>query len=186
MMRSRRQILRRYLRRFAKSERGVAALEFAMVLPVLAIMFLATFDGGRGIAVYMKVRAATYTLAAITNQYSTIHDADMSEIFNVTTKVLAPYSTGPLALTVSQITIDANGRPTVSWSNTQGGTARAVGSPVTLPTNLATPSSFLLLSEVKYSYAPLFGFFNNGGTINLSDSIDVTPRISNSITRVSP
>ena len=111
---------------------------------------------------------------------------DMSEIFNVTSKVLAPYPTGPLALTVSQVAIDANGRATISWSNTQGGTARAVGSPVTLPTNLAIPSSFLILSEVKYSYTPLFGFFNNGGAINLSDSIDVTPRISPSITRVSP
>jgi Flp pilus assembly protein TadG len=186
MMRLRRQIWRRFLRRFAKSERGIAAVEFAMVLPVLALMFLATFDGGRGIAIYMKVRAATYTLAAITNQYSIINDSDMSEIFNVTKKVLAPYPTGPLALTVSQVAVDANGRATISWSNTQGGTARAVGSAVTLPTNLATPSSFLIMSEVKYSYAPMFGFFNNGGTINLSDSIDVTPRITPSITRVSP
>jgi Flp pilus assembly protein TadG len=182
MMRLRRQIWRR----FAKSERGVAAVEFAMVLPVLAVMFLASFDGGRGIAVYMKVRAATYALAAITNQYSTIHDSDMSGIFLLTTKVLAPYPTGPLALTVSQVAIDASGKGTISWSNTQGGAARAVGSGVTLPTNLATPSSFLILSEVKYSYTPLFGLFNNGGAINLSDSIDVTPRISTSITRVSP
>ena len=41
-----------------------------MVLPVLLLMLLATFDAGRAIAIYMKVRSATYTLAAITNQYS--------------------------------------------------------------------------------------------------------------------
>ncbi len=33
-------------RRFAASTRGVAAIEFAMVLPVLAVIFLSTFDGG--------------------------------------------------------------------------------------------------------------------------------------------
>src|SRR5580704_13747593 len=55
--------------RFVASTRGVAATEFAMVVPVLLIIFLATFDAGRAIAIYMKVRGATYALAAITNQY---------------------------------------------------------------------------------------------------------------------
>jgi Flp pilus assembly protein TadG len=183
MIRSQRKIWRR----FAKSTRGVAAVEFATVLPVLATMFLASFDGGRAIAVYMKVRAASYTLGAIANQYAVIHDVDMTGIFNATADVLVPYPTsGPLAMTVSQITISNKGVATVSWSSTQGGTARAVGSSITLPTNLATPSSYLLLSEVKYSYTPLFGYFNNSAAIGLTDSLYVTPRSTASITRVSP
>jgi Flp pilus assembly protein TadG len=181
MMRLRRQIWRR----FAKSTGGVAAVEFAMVLPVLTLMFLASFDGGRAIAVYMKVRTASYTLAAIANQYASINDAAMSGIFTATTNVLAPYPTAPLALTVSEIAIDASGNATVSWSSTQGGTARAVGSSITVPTNLATPNSYLILGEVKYSYAPMFGYFNSGATIGLSDSLYVTPRSTSSIARTS-
>jgi Flp pilus assembly protein TadG len=182
MMRSPRQIWRR----FAKSTRGVAAVEFATVLPVLSVIFLASFDGGRAIAVYMKVRAASYTLAAIANQYAVINDAAMSGIFTATADVLAPYPTGPLGLTVSQITIDAKGNATVSWSSTQGGTARAVGSAITVPTNLATPSSYLILGEVKYTYTPMFGYFGNGAAIGLSDSLYVTPRSTTSVTRTSP
>jgi Flp pilus assembly protein TadG len=173
-------------RRFAKSTRGVAAVEFATVLPVLGLMFLASFDGGRGIGVYMKVRAASYTLASIANQYAVIKDADINEIFLATDKVLTPYSTAPLALTVTQIAIDANGKATVSWSTTQGGTARSVGSSITVPANLATPNTYLILGETKYNYAPMFGYFNNGGTISLSDSLFVTPRSTASITRTSP
>lgn len=176
----------RILRRFAKSTRGVAAVEFAMCLPVLATMFLASFDGGRGISVYMKVRTASYTLGSIANQYAVIHDSDMNAIFAAVTDVLAPYPTSPLGLTVSQIAIDANGNATISWSNTQGGSARAVGSSIAVPVNLATPNSYLLLSEVKYSYAPMFGFFGNGATVSLSDSILVTPRTTVSIARTSP
>jgi Flp pilus assembly protein TadG len=182
MMRPRQQIWRR----FARSTRGVAAVEFATVLPVLTLMFLASFDGGRAIAVYMKLRAASYALAAISNQYGVIKDADMSGIFTATSDVLAPYSTAPLGLTLSQVAVDANGNATISWSSTQGATARAVGSSVTLPTNLNTPSSYLLLSEVKYTYSPLFGYFNNGAGISLSDSLYVTPRSTASIARTSP
>jgi Flp pilus assembly protein TadG len=177
---------RQLWRRFANSTRGIAAVEFAMVLPVLAVIFLASTDGGRAIAIYMKVRAATYTVAAITNQYSIIHDADSQAILGATTTVLAPYSTGPLAVTVSQITIDSKGKATISWSDTQGGTARSVGSSITLPTNLDVPSSYLIFGEVTYSYQPLFGYFGNNTAINLSDNLYTTPRLSASITRTSP
>ena len=60
-------------RRFIASTRGVAAIEFAMILPVMLILLLATFDAGNVIAVYMKVRSATFTMAAIANQYTHKH-----------------------------------------------------------------------------------------------------------------
>jgi Flp pilus assembly protein TadG len=181
MMRLRPQIWRR----FAKSTRGIAALEFAMTAPILAVLFLATFDGGRALAIYMKVRATTYSLAAITNQYSTIGDSDMSTIFSDTSQVLTPYSTAPLEQTVSGITIDSTGKATVTWSSTQGGVARAVG-PITVPAGLAAPNSFLILSEVSYNYTPMFGYFNNSVAINLSDNLFVAPRSTPSIARTSP
>jgi Flp pilus assembly protein TadG len=178
--------MRSLLRRFAGSTRGVAAIEFAMVAPMLGLMFLASFDGGRGIAVYMKVRAATYTVDSITNQYATIHDADMQQILGATAQIMAPYSNAPLGVTVSQIAIDANGKATISWSDTLGGTAHAVGSTVTVPTNLNVANSFLIFGEVKYAYQPMFGYFGKGTTINLSDNLYAVPRTSSSITRVSP
>ena len=39
-------------------------------------------------------------------------------------------------MTVSAVTIDANGVAKVAWSDTLNGTKRAVGSTVTLPTAL--------------------------------------------------
>ena len=177
--------LRGLYNRFAASTRGVAAIEFAMILPVLATLFLATFDGGRALAVYMKVRAATYSLDAIANQYKTIASTDMTTIVGATATILAPYSSSPAIVTISQIAVNSASNATVAWSYSLNGTALTPGDtlPFTLPTNLSTCGTYpcyLIYGQVSYAYTPLFGFFTSG-SISLSDALYTTPRSSTCI-----
>jgi hypothetical protein len=148
------------------------------------VIFLGSYDGGRAIAVYMKVRSATYTLDAITNQYTTIQSSDMQTIVGATSVVLAPYSSAPVVVVISQIEISTGGKATVSWSYALNGTPPAQGSTATIPAGLVASSNtcgtypcYLIFGQVSYTYTPLFGFFGNGG-ITLADSLYVTPRSS--------
>lgn len=168
--------LARLSRRFVAARRGVAAIEFAMVLPVLAILFLATFDGGRALAIYMKVRAATYTVDAVTNQYPSISSAQMSDIVGATAKVLSPYSSAPLVVTISQIQVNSKSSAVIAWSYSLNGSA--LSGSVTVPTSLATCGSYpcyLIYGQVSYIFTPMFGFFTTS-TVNLSDSLYTVPR----------
>jgi hypothetical protein len=152
-------------------------------------MLLATFDGGNAIAVYMKMRYATYVLASVTNQYSTampIQAANMTGIMSATTAVLAPYSSTPLAAVISELKITAAKATTatVRWSATQNGTALAAGATVNLPTGISASTNtcntypcYLILAQVSYTFTPLFGYFAKGG-ITLSDTVYATPRSS--------
>jgi Flp pilus assembly protein TadG len=167
-------------RRFIGSKHGVAGIEFAMILPILLLLLLGFYDAGTAVAIYTKTRFATATLAQITNQYTTIHDADMTLILGATAAVLAPYSSAPATSNVSQIAISATGTATVSWS-----TNLAAGSNFTIPAGIATPSSYLIYATVRYTFTPAFSYFVSG-PITLSDSIYVAPRNSASITRTSP
>jgi len=175
----------RLYRRFADSTRGVAAIEFAMIMPVLVLMFLASFDAGNAIAIYMKVRAATYALGAITNQYTTIQSTDMTAITGATAAVLAPYSGTPTIVTITQIKATSATAAKVSWSySPTSGQAQTVGATVNnLPTNLAKNSCnntypcYLIYAAVSYTFTPTFGYFITG-TLNLADSLYVTPRSS--------
>lgn len=174
-------------RRFFASTRGLAAIEFAMILPVLVILFLSSFDAATGIAVYMKVRSATYSLAAITNQYGTgnaaISPTTMTGITSAVGDVLAPYSSTPTVIVISQIKATSATQAVVSWSYTVNGTALTAGSVYSLPTNFAQNSCggsypcYLILASVIYTYTPEFGVYMTG-PINLSDSLYVTPRVS--------
>lgn len=177
-------------RRFSASTRGVAAIEFAIMMPVLALLFLASFDAGNAIAIYMKVRAATYTLAAITNQYTTIQPTDMTAITGATAAVLAPYSSTPTVVVITQVKATSASAATVSWSySPTNGDALAQGSPVTLPANFVTNTCsnvsstnpcYVIAAQVTYTFTPTFGYFITH-SLNLSDNIYVTPRSSKCI-----
>jgi Flp pilus assembly protein TadG len=165
-------------RRFLASTRGVAAIEFAIILPVLVTLFLASVDAARAIAIYTKVRSATYALDAITNQYSSIAASDMSAILGATSVVLAPYSSSPVVVVVSQIKVTSATKASVNWSATLNGTALTQNSSTTVPTNFASCSSYpcyLVYGQVSYTYTPLFTYFIKSA-ITLSDSLYATPR----------
>jgi Flp pilus assembly protein TadG len=189
-------------RSFLASRRGVVAIEFAAVLPMLLLLFLGSFDAGNALAIYMKVRSATYALDSIANQFSTIHDTDVQGILAVPSYVIAPYSSTPISVVLSQVKISSAGHTTATvcsspanacWSAALNGTPLSSGASVTLPPGLATGSPntcqqypcYLLLGTVKYTYTPMFGYFLTG-PITLSESLFVTPRIVNKITRISP
>lgn len=179
----------RIFRRFARSTQGIAAIEFAFILPSLLVMFLSTFDAANGIAVYMKVRSASYVLAAITNQYGIggtyppIAPADMTNITGAASKVLAPYTGTPVVI-LSQIKSTSNTNATVSWSYSLNGTALTTGGTYSsLPANFAMNSCgntypcYTIVATVSYSYTPMFGSFMTG-PITLSDTVLATPRVS--------
>jgi Flp pilus assembly protein TadG len=169
-----RRLIRSY-RRFAAAQQGIAAVEFALIMPVMVVMLLATYDGGRAISAYMKMRAATYALAEMTNQYATIASADMTNIMGAGAAVMAPFSTAP-AIKISQITTNGSGVSKYGWSAALNATAHTIPSSASPPSGTVVNGGYLILAEVTYTYTPLFGFFGSSSSITFSDNLYVTPR----------
>ncbi len=93
----------------------------------------------------------------------------------------SPYSASTLKITVTCLTIDATGKATVKWSDTKNGTARSVGSTVTIPSALAVANTSLVFAEVSYAYKPMIGYVISG-TLTLADTMYMSPRQSTTIT----
>jgi Flp pilus assembly protein TadG len=175
--------LRSRLRAFARGERGMAAVEFAMILPFMLTAYLGGVEIGDGVAIDRKVAITTRAVADLASRYTTIKNADMSGILGATSAIIAPYAPGPLSVTVSQVSVDSKGKATITWSDTLNGSARTVGSAVTLPGTLATPNSSYVWGEVQYVYTPTLGYVMTGSW-TLTNQIYMSPRNSASITRV--
>jgi Flp pilus assembly protein TadG len=168
--------------RFLASAQGVAAVEFAIIVPILLMMLIGAVEIGTAIVIKDKVRTAASTLAQIANQYTTIHNSDMTAILGATAAIVTPYSTSPVSVVISEISINSGGSATVSWSDTLQGTARAPGSSIVVPSAIAAPNTTLLLSEVSYLYQPTLGYVMTGA-LTLQDSLYVSPRSGSSIAR---
>jgi Flp pilus assembly protein TadG len=171
------------LRDFSRGQDGMAAVEFAVILPFMLVAYLGGVEIGDGVAINRKVAITTRAVADLATRYTTIHNADSATILGAASTIIAPYAPGPLAVTVSQVTVDNHGNATISWSDTLNGTAHTVGTPVTLPGTLNTPNSYYIWGQVTYAYTPTLGYVMSG-TYNLSDQIFMSPRESASVTRV--
>lgn len=164
-------------RSFARDERGVSAVEFALLSPLMIGLYLGGVELSQGIGIDRKVTLTAGAMANLAAQVATISTSDMTNILAASTAVMAPYSTAPLTITLSCLNIDANSAVKVRWSVTQGGTARSVGASVAIPAALVVPNTQLLFSEVAYGYKPIIGYTITG-TLTLSDKMFMSPRIT--------
>ena len=169
-------------RSFIGDCRGIAAVEFVMLLPVMMTLYLGTVEVSQGVAADRKVELTAHTLADLSTQYTDITDADIANILNAGSAIIAPYAAANLKEVVSEIAIDAHGNGTVVWSDTLNGTALTVGQTVTVPSSLATPNAYLVLAQTQYSYNPTYGYVLTG-TLTLHDQSYMHPRQSTSIAR---
>jgi Flp pilus assembly protein TadG len=170
------------LRKFRSDRGGVAAVEFSLILPVMLTIYLGGVEVGDGFAVDTRVTLVARSVTDLATQYVTIDNQDMSNILGASTEIVAPYSAANITVTVSEITTDSSGNGTVTWSDSLNGTARTVGSKVTLPASLKTANISIILGEVSYNYTPALGYVLTG-TITMSDSFYMMPRLVNSVTR---
>jgi Flp pilus assembly protein TadG len=168
--------------RFVAERRGLAAVEFAMLLPMMMTLYLGSVEVTTAVAIQRKVTLTARALADLSSQFTSIASADMTNILNASSDIIAPYATANLASVVSELSINAQGQATVVWSDTLNGTARTVGTTVSIPTNLAVANTYLILGEAQYSYNPTYGYVVTG-TMTLKDQIYMRPRQSTSVAR---
>lgn len=168
--------------RLAQDARAVTAVEFAMVLPIFVTLFLGGTQLSQAISIKRKMLLVNNTVGELASQYKCISNTDKNNIFAAAAAVVAPYSSTPIMLVLSQVKVDAAGIAKIDWSDGYQATARTPNTTITLPAGLNTPNSWLLFAEGKYTYTPPVGYIIVG-SLPMNDTMYLAPRNSASITR---
>jgi Flp pilus assembly protein TadG len=151
-------------RSFGVDRRGVAAIEFALVLPVLLIFYLGMFEASQALSANSKVASTADTVGNLVTRLSTLDQQSLDNIFDISSSVMIPFDTTDLSIVVTAVKVDSKGKGTVAWSKTRNGKALATGTAFVVPTNLAVfTDSYFVSTSVSYDYDTLFGY---GGMID--------------------
>ncbi|MCQ4631694.1 MULTISPECIES: TadE/TadG family type IV pilus assembly protein [Shinella] len=139
------------LRRFVEDRRGVGAIEFAIVAPLMIMAYVSAFEITVGFTLSRKVSRAASTVSDLVTQNGSTNAAVLDTMKDVTASVIAPFpqATG-YTLKITGVTIDADGKATVAWSRDQSkGQPYVKGTAVVLPSHIeGAKSLFFVRTEL--------------------------------------
>ena len=176
--------------------RGIAATEFAVIVPIMLVMFFGTVEFSSGVAVDRKVTIMARTLSDLTSQSISVADTDVSNFVTASCAIMTPYSATPTKGTISELYVDPSTlKARVQWSryatvdsscNVTLTTGHAVSSVIAIPSQLAVAGTYLLFSEISYTYVPTIGYVMAKSGVNLKDVAYTRPRQSTCVIYPTP
>jgi Flp pilus assembly protein TadG len=167
---------------------GLAATEFALIVPVMLVMFFGTVEFSSGVAVDRKVTLVARTLSDLTSQAGPpVDDNYLQNVFTASIAIVQPYSATPTKAQLSEIYIDSNKIATIKWTKaatigngaataTLANSTRSAGDVVTVPPDLLVKQTYLIFSEVSYLYTPTVGYVMGKSGVTLTDVAYTRPR----------
>ena len=142
---------RSLIRRWTGDERGVSAIEFAMLAPVLIAFYMGMTEFCQGFMAQKRMGHVSAAVADLIAQEETVTPATIDDIFDIGGLIMKPFPTTTLHQRVSSVT-RTSGIARVDWSRSEGMTARATNSTITLPADLIIDGESVVVAEVTYDY----------------------------------
>lgn len=174
------------LRQFAREKKGVAALEFAIIAPLLMVpLLLGTVDLIDVMGANKRAQNAAASLADVVARDTEISNSEMNGLWAGLNILMYPNDPGTMEMRITSISIVNASTARVVWSEGHGGmSGRSVGSTVPLDSRMMNVGTSIIMVESVYKYdAPLGFLFQNEirmthDAYRRSRLVDPIPRVS--------
>lgn len=155
---------------FRRDERGVAAVEMALIAPILMVMLLGMSELALRMRAQYKAAQTATTVADMIARYQAVTASDVKGLLDASSKIIgsSDFATKGVVILSSASKSTATANPKVAWRCKGGGSFSAtskignVGSLATLPGDLALDADDnVIIAEVFYNYEPGINFIFN-------------------------
>jgi Flp pilus assembly protein TadG len=165
MSRTWQRLIKRW-RQARAAEQGTAAVEFALILPLMVLVYVGSVEGSALISMDRRVQLVAGALGDLVARADTSLPADtLTDYFQASGGIMTPYPVQKLSQVVTQVEVLSDGSAKVVWSRQyvdgkhDAGTQYLKDAAYELPdemTNVAR-GNFVIVAETTYSYLPLYG-----------------------------
>lgn len=180
--------LARLARRFARARSGLAAVEFALLLPIMLMFYVGGSEVITLLTLDRKVGRTASTVTDLLSQEaltllagsSSDYNLEVANIMDAAEAVLEPFDTSKAKILLLIVNVDATPQTIVKVSQLND-IVYAIGaaSPIAVPSAIAT-SGDVVVGRVSYSYTSPFSSaltgINGDGSYHLQDTYFLKPR----------
>ncbi len=174
---------------FARDQRGVSAVEFALLLPVMILIYAGVADVSRGVDANRKVSRVASMVGDLISRQISVMPAQLDDVFKIGATLMIPSGTAP-EIRVSFIKVEAvQNRPNLvvklDWSQKTAGFKESSNrvdrenKQTYLPENLRQEPMNYIRVEAQYTYKPLLSAVLPD--IAMEEIYYISPRYSDSI-----
>jgi Flp pilus assembly protein TadG len=170
-------------RRFGTARDGLAALEFAIIAPMMIFLLFASVELIDVLDTNQRAQNATASVADVTARDTEVSDEEIAGLWAALDILLFPGGGADMQIRVTSVTIIDATTARVVWSEGHGMSPRAANSDVSLPAGMMTPGTSVIMAESVYPYNAPLGFLFEG-SMNLKHTLYRRSRLVDPIPRV--
>jgi Flp pilus assembly protein TadG len=141
---------------------GNVAVEFALALPVLIMLTLASAELARFVILHQKMDRVATTISDLVSRAETINESEIADIFTAAAEVAFPFDLADLGVViVSSVTNSTGDGPIVAWQRSGGGSYSGTSQIGTEGDDATLAGEFevregetAIISEVYFDFTP--------------------------------
>ena len=162
------------LKRFARDRNGAAAVEFALTIPVMILLYYGMVEATQALLVNRRASYIATAVGDLVTQSAQVRESDVTDIFKVSSAVMKPFPTSALGMRITSIQFDASGNPSIAWTRSNGGAVPEMTT-ASIEPQLKVPNTALLRAETRYTYSTPFQKMMPG-VFTFVHKMDLRPR----------
>ncbi|MES1198984.1 MAG: TadE/TadG family type IV pilus assembly protein [Pseudomonadota bacterium] len=170
--------------RFLRNRKGLAAVEFALIAPMMVFLLFGATELIDALDVDQRAQNAASSIADVVSRDTEVSNDEVSGLWSSLDLLMYPDSAAAASACITSYSINATGTATAQWHEVHNGFGACPSSDVHLTASMKQPNSSLIVAEVHYTYTPRLNFVFNGAftlshiTYRRSRRVDPIPRVS--------
>lgn len=158
-----RRLIPSLIRRLAGDVRGVSAVEFALIAPVMILFYAGLVDLCQGYMALKRTNHVAAVVADLASQSSVLTATEVDGVFEAGPDIMAPFASADLEQRVSSVTRVSSSTYKVDWSRSSK-TTGALSSDLAVadakvPADMLANGESVIIAEAAYTYSSPFQQF---------------------------